>query len=82
MTDLSHYVLAEDVKVGPYGERGAIIETTFTFLCPNCARRHHGRELSIRRYASFSSYRLKCGWAKVRMPWADGTPPDERDVYG
>jgi predicted RNA-binding Zn-ribbon protein involved in translation (DUF1610 family) len=83
MTDLSRYVLAEDIDVKTRRTTGntLIIETTFTALCPNCKRRHRGRAICLRQF-SFVSYRLKCGWLKVSTPWADATPPDEDDVFG
>jgi hypothetical protein len=82
---LQEYILAENVTVKREAQWNTypdsnVLTIDFDFLCPNCACRHWGKEVSRWRF-NVVSYALRCGWAKVRMPWADNTPRDEETVY-
>lgn len=81
-------VLAEHITIQPYGSGPGAVDLHFDFLCPHCARRHVGREILppvARTHFPFVGYAMRCNQGRMiylRMPWADQTPRDDKDVYG
>jgi hypothetical protein len=67
MNNLKDHVLAEDVEVRPEEHVGKPwCRIKFSWLCSVCGARHWAEER---------------GRAKVRFPWSDETPTDEKSIY-
>lgn len=60
-------VIAENIQVSK--SESGLVTYRFTYSCPNCKHRHKAKEISP-RFFSRVGYALRCGFVKIRMPWA------------